>query len=266
MNLPSISIITPCLNAARFIRATVDSVLSQEYRPLEYRVVDGGSTDGTLEILRSYGDRIQVTSGPDGGQSDAINKGLRQSKGDILSWLNASDCYIPGAFATVADYFAHHAEAGLIFGRARYLGDDGTPLGDYEAAPAVLLRKLNREPQGHHRMLLAERPGWIPQQTAFWRKSVMNQAGLLDPTLHYAMDYEYWLRLGSVAPIHFVDAPLGLFRIHPDAKSTSAWRQWQEVLRVNHRYHGPWGSRIHRAFARACFVSVMKRLRGSVRG
>jgi glycosyltransferase involved in cell wall biosynthesis len=265
MPLPSISVVTPCLNAARFIRSTVESVLAQDPPPAEYRVADGGSTDGTLDILRSYGNRILLLTGPDGGQADAINGGLRRSTGDIVTWINASDAYLPGAFAAVARYFEAHEEAGLVFGRARVVAEDGRPLGDYETASAGLMLALNSEPDGHRRMLLTERSGWIPQQTAFWRRRLMDQAGFLDPSLHYAMDYEYWLRLGAVAPIHFLDAHLGVFRLHHDAKSTSAWRQWREVLMINRRYHGPPGSPIHRAFLRACAGALTRRLRGAVR-
>ncbi len=233
---------------------------------MEYWVADGGSTDGTLDILRAYGGSIRIIPGPDGGQSDAINRGLSRATGDILSWINASDAYAPGAFAVVARYFEATPEAGLVFGRAEVVDEAGHRLGDYEAADSRFLHELNRKPGGHRHMLLTERSGWIPQQTAFWRRRVMDVAGLLDPALHYAMDYEYWLRLGGVAPIHFVDALLGRFRLHHDAKSASALRQWREVLMINRRYHGPLGSRVHRAFLRACAEALTRRLKGIARG
>lgn len=256
---------TPCLNAARYIRATIDSVLSQDYPRLEYRVVDGGSSDGTLDIVRSYGASVMLLTGPDQGQSDAINKGLARSSGEICSWINASDCYLPGAFAVVARAWEDHPEAGLFFGRAVYLSEEGNTLGEYAMAPVEEMLGLNTIPRGHYQRLLTRRSGWIPQQTAFWRRSVMERAGLLDPALHYAMDYEYWLRLGRVAPIHFLDAPTGAFRLHRDAKSASAWKQWREVLRVNHRYGAPWCSQIHASFLRACSAAVARRARRLLR-
>jgi hypothetical protein len=147
-----------------------------------------------------------------------------------------------------------------------YMSQGGLLLGDYEAWPLEQMQELNAIPDGHRRMLLTRRSGWIPQQAAFWRRSAMERAGDLDPSYHYAMDYEYWLRLGMFAPIHFVNASLGVFRLHDDAKSAHAWRQWKEVLLINRRYRGPWGSPIHRSFLRACVTSVAKRLGRTERG
>ncbi len=236
-------------------------MLAQEYPDLEYWVIDGGSTDGTLDVLNSYRGQINLITEPDSGQSDAINKGLRRAIGSILSWINSNDIYLPGAFMRVAETFGGSPETGLVFGRALLIGEEGEKLGPYNSVPPEEMEKLNALPDGHFRKLLHTDSGWIPQQTTFWRASTMHQAGMLDPTLHYAMDYEYWLRLGKVSRIRFLDASLGAFRLHADAKSRSAWPQWKEVLAVNRRYGGPLFSGIHRKFAAAAAGALVRRTR-----
>lgn len=260
MSLPSITIVTPCLNSRRYIKSTIESVLGQGYPELEYWIFDAGSTDGTLEIIQSYGERIHLVVEPDRGQSHAINKGFRRATRSIVSWINSNDVYLPGSFQAVAEYFQIHPEAGMIFGKARYLGEHNEDLGEYEHAAVEELLGLNTITTGHFERLLNHHSGWIPQQTAFWRRSLMEQVGYLDEGLHYAMDYEYWLRLGEAGSIHFVDQTLGGFRLHDDAKSLSASRLWKEVLTVNRRYGGKMFSPLHKKFLQACVHAAGKRI------
>ena len=110
---PTVSIVTPSFNQGRFIRETIESVLSQDYPAIEYMVIDGGSTDETVSILKSYGNRIFWISEPDSGQSDAINKGWKRATGEILTWLNSDDVYLPGAIAKAADYLQRHPNVGF---------------------------------------------------------------------------------------------------------------------------------------------------------
>jgi glycosyltransferase involved in cell wall biosynthesis len=247
------------MNAERHLTATAESVLRQDYPPCEYIVKDGGSTDGTTALIAALPPGVIVMSGPDRGQTDAINAGLRRARGEIVSWINASDLYSPGAFRIVASYFSEHPDVGMVFGRARLIGEQGEDLGTYACAPLREMLALNHVPRGHFMKLLHERSGWIPQQTVFWRRSVMASSGYLDPDLHYAMDYDYWLRLGRCTTIHFVDADLGAFRLHPDAKSRAAGRQWREVLLINRRHGGALFSPIHRAFLSAAGRAMLRR-------
>ena len=179
-----ISIITPSFNQGHFIRATIDSVLQQDYQNIEHIIVDGGSTDETLDILRSYDDpRMTWMSEPDRGQSDAINKGMRLAKGEILAYLNSDDLYLPGALSFVTGYFQMHPNIGAIYGNCATIDNIGqTNAPDLQSPPLNLTEALkNRLP--------------IAQQSVFWRREVMERIGLFDETLHYRMDRDYWLRM-----------------------------------------------------------------------
>lgn len=237
----------------------MESVLAQDHPPAEYLLVDGGSTNGTAELLAALPAAVTVLREPDRGQSDAINKGLRRAAGEIVSWINVSDLYAPGAFRTVAEYFRDHPGVIAVFGRARLIGEKGEDLGMYPCGAPEEMNRLNSLPGGHLRKLLAERSGWIPQQTVFWRRSALACAGYLDENLHYAMDYDYWVRLARCGPIHFLDAELGAFRLHPDAKSRRAARQWADVLRIQRRHGGPLFCRIHAEFLRAAARALLRR-------
>ncbi len=126
---PLITVVTPSYNHERFIEATIQSVLTQDYAPIEYIVMDGGSTDGTLDILRKYEDRLTWVSERDKGQGDAINKGFRRATGDIWCWLNSDDLFTPGALKTVAEFFQSHPDASFVYGDAEAITLDGTPAG-----------------------------------------------------------------------------------------------------------------------------------------
>src|ERR1022692_1731698 len=201
-----LTIVTPTCNQAQFIERTIDSVLRQEYPDLGYIVMDGGSTDGTLEILERYSGRLIWTSEADEGQSDAINKGLRMATGEIVAFINSDDTYERDALATVARYFAAHPEVKWAYGKCRIVDADDReirkPITWYKN---LLLRRYS------YRKLLAE--NFISQPATFWRRQVHDEIGYLNEDEHYVMDYEFWLRLGQSYPAGVINRYLASFRM-----------------------------------------------------
>jgi glycosyltransferase involved in cell wall biosynthesis len=222
-----VSIVTPSYNQARFLEATIQSVLNQDYPNLEYLIVDGGSTDGSVEIIKKYADRLAWwVSEPDRGQTDAINKGFARARGDILAWINSDDTYEPGAVREAVAYLQAHPEAGMVYGDANYIDEHGRVIGRFPAAQTDY-RRLRR---GYVH---------IPQQAAFFRAALWRKVGPLDPTFYFAMDYDLWVRLAREAPLHYVPRVWANFRLHSDAKTIMADdRCWPEMLRVHFRDGG----------------------------
>ena len=206
--LPLISIVMPTRNHAKFIRLAVDSVLEQDYNNVQLIVMDGNSTDNTVDILKEYGSRIQWVSENDSGQTDAINKGMRIAKGDILAYLNSDDILLPGALSAVAEYFKINAECDLIYGNAEYIDVDGKLIGSY----ATENYSFNRLMQDC----------CICQPATFWKRRIAERVGEFNETLQTAMDYEYWLRVANAGGIiHRHHKILAQSRLHEDAKTLS---------------------------------------------
>lgn len=224
---PKVSIVTPSFNQARFLERNITSVLDQGYPNLEYFVIDGGSTDGSLEIIRRYADRLtRWVSEPDLGQADAINKGFSLSGGEILAWLNSDDTYLPGAIAEAVDYLQTHSSVGLVYGKAYYIDEDDRRVAAYPAGPT--------DHRGLRRGVTT-----IPQQATFFRARWWREVGPLDPTFYYAMDYDLWVRISAVAPIAYHPRPWANFRLHESSKSANdAYRCWPEMMRVHFRDGG----------------------------
>jgi glycosyltransferase involved in cell wall biosynthesis len=224
--LPLVSIVTPSFNQGRYLRRTIQSVLSQEYPRIEYLVFDGGSTDESLDILNSYGNRFFWTSQPDRGQSDAINQGLRRAQGDILAYLNSDDVLLPGAITKVVEQFRSHPDWDLLYGNAYHIDEDDHVLGEYPTDTYSFDRLLQS--------------CCICQPAAFWRRRITERVGLFDDSLHYAMDYDYWMRIdrgGGV--IHHVPDFLAASRVHALTKTLSARVQvYDEILAVSRRHAG----------------------------
>ncbi|MEN8240817.1 MAG: glycosyltransferase family 2 protein [Chloroflexota bacterium] len=215
---PLVSVITPVLNQQDYIEQTLQSVLNQDYPNIEYLVIDGGSTDGTLEILESYVDRITLISEPDEGQADAINKGFRLSRGEITTWLNADDVYLPGAVSAVVDAFAEDIKAVCIYGDCSYVNTQGEVLSRYPAREFDLRR------------FVVESENFIPQPAAFFRRECLEKAGSLDVELDFVLDYELWLRFAQVGKFSYLSQELAQARLHPEAKSVASFAKFGEEL------------------------------------
>jgi GT2 family glycosyltransferase len=208
-NQPLVSIITPSLNQAAFIEAAIESVLAQDYPQIEYLVVDGGSTDGTLDILRSYGPRIRWISESDAGQSDAIDKGVRLTRGQVLAWLNADDIYLPGAVSRAVAAFAEDADRALVYGGAQDIDMHGHVVGPSRQIEPWSMRRL------------LEFGDFIVQPAAFFLRSAYDAVGGLDRSLHYCMDYDLWIKLGQRYTVRYLDEPLAQTRIYDSTKTSS---------------------------------------------
>jgi len=247
-NLPSVTIVTPSFNQARFLEATIQSVLTQNYPNLEYIIVDGGSSDGSVEVIERYADRLAWwVSEPDAGQTEAINKGFAHATGEILAWLNSDDTYEPGAVAQAAAFLAANLQVGLVYGDANFIDAEGRVIGRF-AARQTDLKRLRRGGV------------YIPQQAAFWRADLWRQVGPLDPSFYFAMDYDLWVRLARVSELRYLPGHLWAnFRLHGDAKTIAAdERCWPEMLRVHRRDGGGWFSLIYgRYFARRLLAPLV---------
>ncbi|MGA1997179.1 MAG: glycosyltransferase family 2 protein [Bryobacteraceae bacterium] len=224
--MPLVSIVTPCRNAAQFIGETVRSVLDQDYPDIEYLIMDGASTDNTVELLAPYRTRLRVASAPDRGQADAVNRGFAQTRGAIFAFLNADDLYHPGAIRAVVEAFAAHPEAAAVYGEARYIDESGRPVGKYPVEP------FDR--------VLFERRCYICQPAAFVRHDAFRACGMLDARLRYAMDYDFWIRLSASYPMLKIDRELADSRLHASSKTLAempaAMLEAIEVLRRHYGY------------------------------
>ena len=239
-----ISIITPSFNQARFIERTLESVHSQRGPfELEHIVVDGGSTDGTLDILRACTGRLRWVSQKDNGQADALNKGLAMAGGDVIGWVNSDDVYEPGALAAAAEAFAAEPATQWLYGKVRIIDEH-----DREIRRAITRYKNLRMRRYSFSRLLRE--NWISQMGVLWRASAGRQVGPFRQDLHYCMDYDFWLRLGQRWPGRFVDRYLAAFRWYTTSKSGSGFdRQFAEQYEVAATAAGgehPWALRMHR--------------------
>jgi glycosyltransferase involved in cell wall biosynthesis len=207
--LPRISIVTPSFNQAPFLEETILSITSQGYPNLEYIVMDGGSTDGSVEIIRKHRDRIAFwRSERDAGQSDALRRGFQRATGEIFAYLNSDDTLEPGALKIVGEYMASHPEVDLLYGDMNFIDASGRYL--YTAYPWLDLR-----------VLVYENP-FVPQQAMFWRKDLYDRTAGINPALLFAMDYELTLKfLLAGARVAKVRRVLANFRVHPEAKSST---------------------------------------------
>ncbi len=249
-----LSVVVPSLNQGHFIRRTLDSILDQSIENLEVIVVDGGSGDDTLEVLRGYGERITWTSEPDRGQSDAINKGLRRARGEIVCYLNSDDLFEPGALRAVLDHFAAHPGTQWLFGRCRIIDGAGAPIRSLVDTYKTLWARFVRLRAS---LLVLN---YIPQPATFWRASATAQVGLIDESLYYAMDYDLWLRLSTLGRPAFLDRYLASFRIHDGSKSLNgARKQLAEACDVAQRHGAGALLPLHRAHDRATLLAYGSR-------
>lgn len=206
---PPVSIVVPSYNQGQFIRATLDSILSQDIDGIEILIMDGGSQDGTVDVLRSYGDQIQWVSEKDRGQSHAINKGFARARSDILGYINSDDTYQPGALAAVLKAFQQHPEADFVYGDFNYIDGTGCILASCQT--------INFDYD-----ILRYDHNFICQPASFWRRSVTERAGPIAEELYYLMDYEFYLR-AAAAGMHFyrLRKNLANLRLHKECKTVS---------------------------------------------
>jgi glycosyltransferase involved in cell wall biosynthesis len=225
-NRPLVSVVTPSYNQSRFLGETILSVLNQGYPHIEYLVIDGASTDGSVDIIRQYEGQIAYwVSEPDRGQSHAINKGLRRTRGEIVTWLNSDDVLLPGAVSRVVRFLAEHPDVDVCNGRADRIDEYGRPIPTPTLPKDLLDFGATTALAGN----LVNSPG------AFWRRGIMERVGLLDEELHYVMDYEWWLRM-VLAGGTFRRMPhpsVAAFRVHRGSKSAAQQERFaQETFAV----------------------------------
>lgn len=223
---PLVSVVMPTRNHARFIRDAIDSVLDQNYEKVELIVMDGASTDDTVNILKSYGDRISWVSEPDNGQTDAINKGMLQASGEVLAYLNSDDILLPGAIASAVRYFNDHPECDMVYGNADYIDIDGNITGQYATAEFSLERLMT--------------DCCVCQPAAFWQRRIVDRIGPFDVSLQTTMDYDYWLRMAtSGGIIHHTSQKLAQSRLHEDAKTVAMrGKIYEEIFDICERHGG----------------------------
>jgi len=226
-NLPSIAIVTPSFNQAGFLPQTVGSIVSQNYMPFSYCVMDGGSQDGSPEVLEclAAADAFQWCSAPDRGQADAINRGFARVQGDVMAWVNSDDLLLPGSLDFVGRYFATHPEVDVLYGHRVLIDETGSEIGRWVVPPYFA-------------------PGlsyfdYVPQETMFWRRRVWEEVGGLDESFQFALDWDLLLRFREVGA-RMVRVPyfLGAFRIHPSQKTNSQIHEVgrREMRRLRNHY------------------------------
>ena len=218
--MTKVSIVTPSYNQSAYLEQTIQSVLDQENVSIEYIIVDGGSTDGSVEIIEKYTERLAWwVSERDSGQAEAINKGLARSTGEFVAWLNSDDLYLPAAVAQAAKVLEANPEVGFVFGDAITIDTLGKPLnklvfGDWGLEELVGFRI-------------------ICQPAVFMRRSVLEQVGYLDSTYHFMLDHQLWLRIARVAPIQHVPSTWAAAHHHPEAKNVAQPSDFgRETLRI----------------------------------
>ena len=246
-DLPKVSIITPSYNQGRFLEASILSVLEQDYPNLEYIVVDGGSKDESIEIVKKYQDRLAWwVSEKDKGHADALNKGFAGATGEILAWLNSDDIYLPGAVLEAVSFLTGHPKLGMVYGDADLIDDSGSTVGQFAAKQTSYRQMLRGSVH-------------IPQATTFFRADLWRQVGPLDLSLFFSFDYDLWVKLAKVSEILYVPKRWAKFRIHAEGKTiVNDDRCYPDMLRVLQREGGGWLSMLRmRMYARKAIYSWM---------
>ena len=235
-DFPKISIVTPSFNQAAFVERTIRSVLDQGYPAVEYMIIDGGSSDGSVAIIEKYASRLAYwVTERDGGQSEAINKGLRRSTGEIIGWLNSDDTLAPGALHRIADFYRSHPAAELVYGHTCLI----------DSADRVL-KRLVAVPTRASELIRYNRNIWSQPGTT-WLRRLQERIGLLDEGLHYTMDNDFWIRAALGGTIHLAPYHLGNLRIHSTAKGSRFVDRFErEQAILDSKYGAEYRDQAHR--------------------
>lgn len=250
---PLVSIVTPSFNSADYIEDTIKSVLNQSYKNIEFIIYDGGSTDGTVDIIKKYSDKIAFwVSEPDKGQTDAINKGFAKASGDLIGWLCADDLFYPDTVASIVGYINDNNlntdDIGVIFGNTTYFdGEKDTFLTNGSKIDLNYIRTIKTQ---------------VIQPGSFHSKKVLRKIGPLNEQLNFCMDYDLWLRCMKENPSYFIDKPLSKFRVHNDSKSEKDKLDFaKELYKTNFKYNknpfSPIKLRLIRRMARQVYNNVL---------
>ncbi|RKN85300.1 glycosyltransferase family 2 protein [Paenibacillus ginsengarvi] len=228
---PLVSVVTPSYQQGSFIRETIESVLSQDYPNVELIVMDGGSKDHTVQILQKYadkhGDRFRFVSEKDRGQSHALNKGLALARGEIIGWLNSDDTYEPKAISRAVSALMKHPEYGLVYGKADFTDKNNNHIRPYPIDSHIDRARLFDVCT-------------ICQPAVFMRKSVLDQVGPIDESLHFCMDYDLWMRIAAMHKLGYIDEPMAHSRLHDDCKSMTQYFTvgLPEIIRTSLKNYG----------------------------
>jgi glycosyltransferase involved in cell wall biosynthesis len=253
--LPRISVITPSFNQGRFLEETIESVLNQQYPNLEYIIIDGESTDSSVEIIRRYEKDLAFwVSEPDNGQTEAINKGLRRATGEIVTWLNSDDLHFPDTLATIGSALARFQED-VIYG-------------DYVLITPGGRTFLNRYEIPFHRDIMLYGVNFIGQASAFFRRSLLDRFGFLNENYQYAMDHEFWLRLADGgASFRHIKHFLSKYRYHSESKTVGAREKFCAEMEATRERYGDgsaFARRIHGYWARLKRQMIKLSYRGRI--
>ena len=223
---PRVFVVTPSLDQGRFLRDTIESVLSQDYPALEYFVADGGSSDDSLDVLRSYGERVRWRSAPDGGHAAAVADAWRASDAEIVAWLNSDDTYLPGAVSAAVQHLREHPEASMVYGRAWYTDARGERQEPYPTWHPFRRADLARN-------------CFVCQPAVFLRREVFDAVALPRTDLTHAFDYDLWIRVSEHFRVSYLDRFLATYRLHGKAKTVRERDQiYREVLDVAEQHFG----------------------------
>jgi len=220
--------VTPSLNQATYIGENIKSVLNQKYSDFEHIIIDGGSTDGTIDILRKH-DHLIWVSEKDSGQSEAINKGFKRANGEIIGWLNSDDCYEPNTFNTIVKELNKDKGKYFVFGDCNLIDEKGKIIG-----------LVKGKYKGQRSLIEYWKDAYIPQPSVFFYRDLLHEIGFLNESLHYAMDWDFWLRISEKYRLVYINKTLANFRIHGQQKTAGYEIFEPELYRMSKRY---WGSK-----------------------
>ena len=208
--LPLVTVITPAYNQGIFLRDTIESVLSQDYPNIEFIVLNDGSTDETESILQEYTGRVKWETQKNMGQTATINKGWRMTKGEIITWLNSDDTFLPGCVRIGVEYLLAHPEVGIVFGDTLLTEADGTPIG-----------KSPPQPPYDYMRFLINCNNTVSQPSTFIRREVLDKVGELDPSFYYFMDWDFWMRAGLHFKMEHITDVMSTYRLHAESKTVA---------------------------------------------